>query len=190
MLNKNIYTIEQVANERWIYNFKEENKKGETLIVELSINRDSDYKNSLPKLWYKKGYTNKVLDDYISIDTYVTDSEGNCWGLYNPQHKLSEDGKRQILDFDWMLDNTEENKTKLLNEVYKIFMAQTGKTATEIKIEKIKKYASDNNVKIFEAIPEGWTIEKHCITNPIGSYLISNNKSFLSGDRAVGLIIA
>ena len=132
------YTIEQMAEKRWFYTFTNTNKKSESLIIELSKCEDSSYKNSLPKLWYKNGYTDKVLESYWSIQTYVKDSEGQSYGRYNPQHKLSEDTKRSVINFDWMLEATEENKEKLIDEVYRIFSVATGESATEKKHRKIE----------------------------------------------------
>lgn len=50
------------------------------------------------------------------FDVYATDSAG-CWGRYNPTTKLHESGKRLVLDFDWMLPATNENRDKILAEI-------------------------------------------------------------------------
>lgn len=100
------------------------NMLGETLTFELiKCTPDNSFKTSLPNLWKKYGYTDKVLDTYYYIDTYVYDSKGNCTGKYNPQNKLSDDGKRYIIDFKYMLEATDENKMILINEVLNRFSA-------------------------------------------------------------------
>ena len=120
---KNKYKVEQMAEKRWYYTFTDPNKKGETLVIELSKCTNSGGKNDLPVIWYKHGYIDRILKTYWWISTYVTDTEGNCYGRYNPQIKLTEDGKRQVINFDWMLEAAGENKERLLNEVYWQFLS-------------------------------------------------------------------
>jgi hypothetical protein len=114
-------------------------------------------------------------ETHWSISTYVTDTEGNCYGRYNPQSKISEDGKRTVLNFDWMFEATEENKEKLLNEVYKVFSAATGETATQTKYRKVREYAEVNNIEVLTEMPEGWIDLGYC-TAPIGSIWVGNIK--------------
>ena len=104
------YTVEKGNGSlTWIH-VTEPNEKGETLLIELSECENSGGKNSLPVLWKKSGFIDRVLDTYINIHTYVTDSEGNCYGRYNPQTKLTDDGQRHVIKFDWRFGNTEEKK--------------------------------------------------------------------------------
>ena len=75
------YTIEKGNGSlTWIY-ITEPNRKEETLTIELSECKNLGGKNALPYLWHKAGYTDKILDTYLCIHTYCTDSEGNCYGL-------------------------------------------------------------------------------------------------------------
>jgi hypothetical protein len=175
---KKEYTIEKAAETRWFYNFTEPNAKGETLTIELSHCTNSGGSHALPVLWNKKGYIDRVLETYWSIETYVKDTEGNCYGRYNPQSKLSEDGKRTVINFDWIFEATEENKEKLLDEVVKIFYSQKGETATEKKIRKVREYAEEHNVEVMTEMPEGWLDIGYC-TAPIGSIWIGNMKPTL-----------
>ena len=181
---KNKYKIEQVAESRWFYKFIEKNSKCEALTIELTKCIDNDMKNSLPKLWYKKGYTDKYLDTYWCINTYVKDSEGNSYGRYNPTIKAG-----HTIDFDWTLEATEENKEILLNEVYNRFITATGETATEIKNKKIYDFASVNKVEIYNNIPSDWVILKGAVTAPAGTVWISNNKSLKSRERKTAILI-
>lgn len=182
------YTIEQMAETRWFYTFTESNAKGETLIIELSKCTNSGGNNALPVLWKKHGHIDRVLETYWSIETYVRDTEGNCYGRYNPQTKLTEDGKRQVINFDWMFEATEENKQKLIDEVFKIFSSQKGETATEKKYRKVKEYARENNVELLTEIPEGWFDLGYC-TAPTGSIWIGNYKSFKEKNRKKALLL-
>ena len=52
IMNKN-YTIEQMAETRWFFNFTDANEKGEKITVELSKCSNPHCNNSLPNLWYK-----------------------------------------------------------------------------------------------------------------------------------------
>lgn len=182
------YTIEKGNGSlTWIY-ITEPNRKEETLTIELSECKNPGGKNALPYLWYKAGYTDKILDAYLCIHTYCTDSEGKCYGRYNPQTKESEDGKRNVINFDWMFENTEENKQKLINEVIRLFESAIGKSATQEKMERCNKYADENGIEILTEKPEGWK-ELLGISAPIGSVVITNRKSFKQKDYKKALLV-
>ncbi|WP_315069283.1 hypothetical protein [uncultured Clostridium sp.] len=185
------YTVEQMSEIRWFYSFTDVNDKGEKLIIELTKCTDSSLPKSLPKLWRKGGYIDRVLETYWSIQTYVEDTEGNCFGRYNPQHKLNEAG-RAVINFDWMFEATEENRKKLINEVYQLFSSAKGETATEEKKRKIKEYAIKNNIFIYKTIPQGWDKLKYpcCLTAPIGTVWISNKELFKSANRKQAILLA
>lgn len=173
-LSSNNYTVNQSTPTVFWLTFNEKNKKGESLIIELTFcEDDANYKKSLPKLWHKKGYINRVLETYWCVDTYVKDSEGRSWGAYNPQTKM-ENG-RSVINFDWMMEATEENKEKLINEVYRIFSEATGKSATEEKLERIEAFAKENNLEIVREIPEGW-VKVDYATDPSGCTSVCNTK--------------
>lgn len=61
------------------------------------------------------------------------------------------------------------------------------KSATELKLDKIKKYAKQYNLEIFKEIPEDYKKSKYY--TPIGSILITNGKSLLSGERKEALLL-
>ncbi|HIS62153.1 MAG TPA: hypothetical protein IAC14_07895 [Candidatus Scybalomonas excrementigallinarum] len=110
------FKIEQLAKKRWFYKYEKKNKRGENLIIEVcKVECDFEDKSSIPSLWYKHGWIKKKFASYWSISTYIDDGKGNCLGVCNPQHT-----KGQI-DFDWILESTDENKEKLLKEVVKRF---------------------------------------------------------------------
>lgn len=86
------------------------------------------YGNScLPELWYKHGYTDKVLNKYINIDTYRTDGKGNCTGNCNPQVIK---GMNRI-NFDYMLETNQENLDKLIDATIKIYEEDFEKSMKE-----------------------------------------------------------
>lgn len=188
MLGK--YIIEQMAPTRWFYSFEDVNEKKEKLVIELIkivVDNPND-KKCLPYLWKKHGYIDRVLPHYWSISTYVHDTENNCYGIYNPQSKRSDDGKRNVINFDWIFEATEENKQKLLEEVYNRFMAATGKTATEKKIENVYNHAKKCGHEVYKELPEGWKMLKGTYA-PLGSVLISNGKSFRDKERKEALLL-
>lgn len=172
---KKEYTVEQMAGTRWFYTFTEPNVKGEKLVIELSKCTNWGGSNALPVLWNKHGYMDRVLETYWSIQTYVTDTEGRGWGAYNPQSKRSKDGKRAVINFDWMFEGTEDNREKLIDETFRLFSIATGETATEEKYRKVKEYAKERNIQLLTEMPEGWINLNYC-TAPIGSTWIGNMK--------------
>lgn len=128
MNNYNL-TIEQRSKNCALYTFADLNARGEKIQFELSRCGDGleNCKNSLPYLWKKSGYINRVLPNYWCVSVYATENNGNCWGWYNPQtldyKRTDKDGKtiesRYIINFDYMFEATEENKQKLIDEIYK-----------------------------------------------------------------------
>lgn len=90
---------------------------GDNFIVEATrVTADLSRKNSLMNIWKESGYIHESLPSYIVISTYYTDGDGNCWGWYNVTEKLSEDKKRHVIDFDYLLEATEENERQLVTE--------------------------------------------------------------------------
>ena len=89
---KNIRKIEkQGTNTTW-YEITNKNKKGESIQIEITeCYPNNESTSSLPNLWKKVGFTEKLYKNYLCCDTYVTDKDGNCWTRYNPTTKLSED---------------------------------------------------------------------------------------------------
>lgn len=190
------YTIEQMAETRWFYKFIEPNAKGETLIIELTkcinLNAEND-KKSLPYMWYKTGCKDRILTTFWSIHTYVRDTEGSCYEKYNPQvivmYTPETETIRPVINFAWMFEATEENKQKLIDEIYRLFSTATGKTATEIKLDKIKEFANERKVSLFNELPNGWKVLKGALTAPTGAAWISNMKPFKSGEMKRGLLL-
>lgn len=97
------------------------NQKGENVLVILSRSH-SEKKNkyNLMNQWIKCGYTKKFIADRITVETYATNEKNECYGHYNPTHKLSDDGKRMVINFEWVLEDTEENRQKIIDEVIRL----------------------------------------------------------------------
>ena len=110
-----IKSIDHRAATRTLYELEGTTPRGERIAVEFTACTNDGSKHSLPIIWHEAGYTADVLPSYWAVDVYATDSAG-CWGRYNPT-KLHESGKRLVLDFDWMLPATNENRDKILAEI-------------------------------------------------------------------------
>lgn len=111
-MNNLFASVESLPAARTVYTFARQTAAGESLIVEFSRCESSNTRGDCARLWYKHGYTSRILPTYWAVSTYATDADGNCWGRYNPT--INAVGK---LDFDWVLEATEENRVKLLNEI-------------------------------------------------------------------------
>ena len=114
------FTTEKRTETSEVVRFTEKNKNGETLEIWLTKCEDFNNHASLPKLWKKHGYIDRILPNYWHLETFCRNKSG-CWGFYNPQQKLHESGERYEIDFNWLFEATSENKEKLINEVYRLF---------------------------------------------------------------------
>lgn len=63
----------------------------------------------------KKGFIKERLKSYWHVTVYAYDKKGACCGRYNPQ--ILPGGIK--INFDWVLEATEENKERILNEIIK-----------------------------------------------------------------------
>lgn len=98
---------------RMRYEFEDKNAKGEEITVELvSCTRDPGDR-SLPKLWKAAGLIDRVLDTWVGVNVYVTSEDGTCRGDYNPQ----ESGIGHKINFYWMLEDTPENRDRIIAEI-------------------------------------------------------------------------
>ena len=149
------------------------NAKQETMTIEIVHCENPGGKNSLPYLWYKNGWTDKVMETYISCHTYVHDSENGCYGGYNVTEKY--DGKRNVINFDWLLEDTEENRKKIIEACIELFESATGKSATERKMEHVMEVAKERGMDVVSEIPEGWK-KNPLMTDPCGAVTIDNGK--------------
>lgn len=148
------------------------NAKQETMIFSISnyVTDNLKDKKDIHVIWHKHGKTKKLMKSHICLHTYVRDSEGNCFGLYNPT--IRNDGQ---INFRWVLEDTPENEKKIIDECIRLFESATGKSATEEKIEHIKEAAKEQKLEVVHELPEGWK-ERNYATDPIGAVTIDNNK--------------
>lgn len=159
-----------------------ENEKKETMTIEIVHCENPGGNNSLPYAWYKNGWTDKIMETYIGCNTYVHDSEGGCYGGYNVTEKRSDDRKLNVINFDWLLEDTEENRKKIIEECIKLFENAKGKSATEKKMEHIMEVAKERNLEVVYELPEGWK-KDNCMTDPWGATTICNGQCFIKKEN-------
>lgn len=108
-----IQEMAKTVGNRTRYTFTNTNDKSEEIMVELTRCYCSE-QYSLGRIWKEKQWISEDLETWIYVDVYVTDTDGNCWGKYNPQH--TREGK---VDFKWVLEDTPANRQKILTEIAK-----------------------------------------------------------------------
>lgn len=110
---RKIYQCEHTVPPVWWFTFADRNALGEEIVVEFRKNENTHGKHSLPAMWKRKGFIDKEPETWWGVQTHVTDRQGRCSGKYNPTTK---DGK---LNFEWLLEATEENRQKIIDEIYR-----------------------------------------------------------------------
>ena len=73
---------------------------GDRFAVEVTrCDHDLNNPHDMMRVWRKAGFIKTMLPTHIAVETYYYDINGNCWGLYNVTHKLSDDGHRRIINY-------------------------------------------------------------------------------------------
>ena len=117
---EDIFQKEEYA--KYYITFEQKDRDAEK--VELVIDRCPD--GCMP-LWVKDKTFPEAFP-WWHIMVYATDKEGYCWGRYNPQEKpeVKKDSKGKVIlshnvvNFDWVLPATEENRKKIIAEVSRL----------------------------------------------------------------------
>ena len=122
-MNADKFTLKQRTSTSYEVRFIEKNGLNESLILQINEVYPLKTENSLPVLWKKYGYTDKILDNYLILDVCVIDENGYEYHKYNPQITKNIDGNRSI-NFDYMLEVSEANMYKLIDNVYNLFINQ------------------------------------------------------------------
>lgn len=98
-----------------------------SMLIEISvITPDNTSKNSLPNLWYASKLTDKVLDTYLSLQTYLTNKDNNCVGKYNVQviNGVFDERLNKVIraiNFNNLLEATDENINILVDKVADLY---------------------------------------------------------------------
>lgn len=102
---------------------------GDRFLVEVSTCvHDPESPSNLMNIWKKHGYISAVFASHLAVSTYYTDEAGNCWGMFNITHKTSEDGKRRVINFDYLKEATPENERELVAECLRLYIKATRKS--------------------------------------------------------------
>ena len=132
MKQNNKYKVQQESDNRWLVSFK--SKRGEQVTVEFEriITPEKRSKNDLMAQWVAHGFLPAILPTRWHISTWAYDKDGNCFGWYNPTIKEQfykdwnhdrqeyELNSRNVINFDWMLEATEQNAQKIFAEVLRM----------------------------------------------------------------------
>lgn len=90
-------------------------------IVVSKCDHDLSYKHDTMRVWRKAGFIKTMLPTHIAVETYYYDINGNCWGLYNITEKLSDDGNRRVINFDYLREWTQDNINELVAECIRMY---------------------------------------------------------------------
>ena len=116
----------RVPGRRLVRTWDKPNAKGEQIVAEFSLCERCGGKGSLMAIWMKKGYVERIMETWWTVEVYCYDEAG-CHGRYNPTAKPG--GAGYVVDFDWMLEGTPENMEKLSNEIVRRAFAENERRA-------------------------------------------------------------
>lgn len=110
----------------------------EQLTVELTFCEvPPNDKMTIPYLWYKHGFTDKFLQTFWGVQTYVKAADGSTPTRYNPTLKLKKQSTETIVNgakteyygyetnFSWILEGTEANRQRLLCEIERMAFGES-----------------------------------------------------------------
>lgn len=135
------YTVEQLSPSRWFIRFRTD--KGQNLTVELGRIETPEKltKSDLMYMWVKNKRLPAPLPTWWDVKVYAYDSEGYCYHWFNPQvkeiteqhtetvypafnwqkpEKVTKTTRRCVINFNWVIEATEQNAKKILDEVEKM----------------------------------------------------------------------
>lgn len=137
MSGHEFFNMKLERGNRRFYECTVRNDINERIEVELMrCELDYDHKWATGYIWRKAGRIDGTLDCYWHVDTYVYNEKGECYGTYNPfemtlcgkpeRSSLAPGGYRvpvrPVIDFDWLLDATDESADVILDEIYRRFI--------------------------------------------------------------------
>lgn len=115
--NNNMKIINEYKNgNNFRRQYETKTKNGNNLVIEISTTEhDKNFIHSLMRMWVKNGCVKEFLTRTLNVKTYCFDKKDVWLEKYNPQ--IIENTNQ--LNFEYMLEATEENERLLLNEVVK-----------------------------------------------------------------------
>lgn len=88
---------------------------GSDLEVHIGTSEHGHGSGSLMDRWVKAGNLPAFVARALDVDVYYTREDGSVVGMFNPTEKPGGDG--YVIDFDWVLEATDENERRILDEV-------------------------------------------------------------------------
>lgn len=95
------------------YTFKDKNRKGETVLFDLTVFENDGSKSSLPLIWKNRGLVKRVFRSVLLVEVFAIDEKNNCRSDYNPTIA----GESHKIDFSWIMEDTPENRARLISEI-------------------------------------------------------------------------
>lgn len=112
---KYVNKIEQLAQTRWYYYVNN------NFIIEVSVcEHNLSNPNDLMNIWKECNFIDEVKNTHIYINTYYTNEKGECIGKYNITTRSK--GTRQVINFDYLLEATEDNIKLLVAECIRLYV--------------------------------------------------------------------
>lgn len=145
------------------------NSKGEALTVSISPSYPMGL-NDMPGMWYRKGYIDRVLSSYWSVDVEASCKEYSAM-KYNPTEKPDPERRRMVIDFDWMLEATAENFRRIMEEILRRFYGDSQKSQNSgrspetiamnarLKIDRIDKWFLDEDGELYYQSGMGFYVD-------------------------------
>ena len=105
--------------------YEGQNIREESMKVKLYLCKNRYRKCSTYKSWLEENHLNieKTPETLWLLKVFITDKNGNCYEIYNPQrmiHSFYQESKFKFFtistDFEWVLEGTKENAIKLLEK--------------------------------------------------------------------------
>lgn len=116
---------------REVIRFKALTPAGEHVAAELAR---VDGNSLIMARWIRDRRLPAFLPSWWSVTVYATDKDGTCKGKYNPQQEKApvmyfktQIGAHSVMNFDWVLEATEENKHKIINEIERLAFKEDNK---------------------------------------------------------------
>lgn len=118
---------EMAENHRWFIYVEPNEDDLEFLIELLFCFPDNESRNRIPYMWYEYGFMDRILENYFLIETYLTTEKG-CFSGVNPT--VIKQDNRNVVNFENMLEITENNVKKIIEMTIKEYRA-SGKKSKE-----------------------------------------------------------
>lgn len=144
------YTAEVIYNNKYCYRelirFNSPTPSGERVTIELS--RISGDGANMAR-WVKSGALPAPLPQWWSVSAVAEDQTGMQRERYNPQIKTEpimdskkQVGAHQVINFEWMLEATEDNRQKIIDEVERLAFQEVKQMSCMVINKELADYVT------------------------------------------------